>query len=198
MKSKLGIIAFMLFVFVWPSISFAKMETWDIDKAHSNIYFDIRHTFATVRGLFNDFSGTILLDTENNDNSQVAFEVDVKSINTNIPKRDTHLLSDDFFAADTYPMMTFKSTRVRHVSDNQYILNGNLTIKGVTKEIAVPFTYLGMRENPLMKETIVAGFEAEFTINRLDYHVGDGKFYEMGVIGKDVRILITIEAIKNK
>ena len=144
------------------------------------------------------FPAPWLLDPENPDNSQVKFEVKVASISTNITKRDDHLLTDEFFAAGKYPLMTFKSTNVNHAGGNKYILNGNLTIKGVTKEVDVPFTYLGMRENPLMKGKMVAGFEADFTINRLDYNVGDEKFYQMGVIGKDVHIVISLEVLRDK
>lgn len=198
MKGKMTIIAMIICAFVWPNLTLAKMEIWDMDKAHSSIYFDVKHTYATVRGLFDDFSGTITLDTENNDKSQVEFEVKVDSINTNITQRDNHLRSDDFFAAGKHPVMTFKSTNVKQIEGNQYILTGNLTIKGITKEVDVPFSYLGMRENPLMKGKMVAGFEADFTINRLDYNVGDGKYYKMGVIGKDVRIVISLEVLRDK
>jgi polyisoprenoid-binding protein YceI len=94
--------------------------------------------------------------------------------------------------------MTFKSTQVKLKDGNKYILKGNLTIRGITKAVVVPFTYFGNRENPLKKGSMVAGFEADFTINRLDYNVGNGKFYKMGVIGKDVRIVISLEVLKNK
>jgi len=198
MSKKLFLSAIIMWSFIWPGLSFAKTETWEIDKAHASIYFDVKHIYSTVRGLFNEFSGSIVLDTENNEKSQVDFEVKVDSINTNITKRDDHLRSNDFFAAGKYPLMTFKSTKVKHVKDNQYILSGNLIIKGISKEVEVPFTYLGMRENPLKKGSMVAGFDAEFTINPLDYGVGDGKFYEMGVIGKDVHILISLEVSRDK
>jgi polyisoprenoid-binding protein YceI len=75
-------------------------------------------------------------------------------------------------------------------------LEGNLTIKGKTNKVAVPFTYFGTRENPLKKGQMVAGFETRFTIDRLEYQVGPGKFFEMGVIGRNVDILITLEVLK--
>jgi polyisoprenoid-binding protein YceI len=80
---------------------------------------------------------------------------------------------------------------------NQYILEGNLTIKGKTRKISIPFTYFGLRENPLKKGQKVAGFETRFSIKRLDYGVGSGKFLEMGVVGNEVDILITLEVLKN-
>ena len=199
MKFKtLFMVMILLCAFVQPSLIYAETETWELDKAHSSIYFDVRHTYATVRGQFNEFTGSIILDTEDNEKSQVEFEVKVDSINTNITQRDNHLRSDDFFASGKFPVMTFKSAHVEKIKENQYVLSGALTIKGITKEIKVPFTYLGMRENPLKQGTMVAGFEADFTINRLDYNVGDGKFYEMGVIDKDVRIFIALEVLKDK
>ncbi len=157
----------------------------------------MKHTYATVRGLFDDFSGTLILDPDNPKAGSVEFAIKTDSINTHITKRDNHLRSDDFFAVKKFPLMTFKSTGVKLVKVNQYIIEGNLTIKDITKKINVLFTYYGMQENPLKKGQMVAGFEADFTINRLDYNVGTGKFAAMGVVGKDVRIVVTIEALND-
>jgi polyisoprenoid-binding protein YceI len=93
--------------------------------------------------------------------------------------------------------MTFQSTGVKQKEGNQYILEGNLSIKGKTNKVAVPLTYLGSRENPLKKGQMVAGFETRFSIDRLDYGVGSGKFFEMGVVGKKVDILIALEILKD-
>ena len=94
--------------------------------------------------------------------------------------------------------MTFKSTRVSHANGNKYILEGKMTIKDVTKDIVLEFTYWGQKENPFKKNQIVAGFDTRFKINRLDYHVGDGNFFKMGVVGKEVDILITLEVLRDK
>lgn len=171
---------------------------WDIDKAHSNFYFDIAHTFATVRGQFRDFSGAVHFDPNHIEGGSVTFNIDVASIDTNIDKRDEHLRTDDFFSAEKFPRMTFTSTGVKHVKGNQYRITGNLTIKDVTRTITAPFTFLGIRDNPFKKGQKVAGFEAEFTINRLDYNVGSGKFAQMGVVGKDVHILVALEVLEGK
>jgi polyisoprenoid-binding protein YceI len=177
----------------------ADSGSWEIDRAHSSIYFSVKHTFATVRGQFEDFSGTVRFDPENRDAGGAEFEVEVASINTYIPKRDQHLRSPDFFDADKFPVMSFASTGVRSLEEeNRYILDGVLTIKGVSRETAIPFTYLGMRENPLEKGQMVAGFEAEFRINRLDYNVGSGRFAEMGVVGEAVDVLVTLELLQEK
>jgi len=176
----------------------AQASGWQIDKAHSNIYFDIRHTFATVRGQFDDFTTTIDFDPQNIKDGRVEFKVDVTSINTNIVKRDAHLRTADFFDAEKFAFMTFKSSQIRHVNDDAYILEGELTIKDVSKQVEIPFAYLGMRENPMEQNQMVAGFEADFHINRLDYKVGSGKFADMGVVGKTVDITVTIEMLKDK
>ena len=121
----------------------------------------------------------------------ISLEVRTKSVNTGIPNRDNHLRADEFFGVKEYPTMTFESTGVKRKEGNQYLVEGNLTVKGKTEKMAVPFTYFGSRENPLKKGQQVAGFEARFSINRLDYNVGTGKFLEMGVIGNEVDIIVT-------
>ena len=198
MKKMVSIFVMIFTMLLITSFALAKVEKWDIDKAHSNVYFDVRHTYATVRGQFNDYSGTLKFDPDNLETSQVAFEVNTKSINTGIPNRDNHLRSEEFFAVKKFPAIRFESTGVKQKSGNQYTLEGNLTIKGKTKEVAVPLTYFGTRENPLKKGQLVAGFEARFSIDRLDYQVGPGTYVEMGVIGNKVDILISLEVLKKK
>ena len=198
MKKAVLILTIIFSGFLMADVVLAAPEKWDIDKAHSNIYFDVRHTYSTVRGQFQDFSGTLKFDSENLKVSSVSFEVKTKSINTGVAQRDNHLRSDEFFAVKQYPAMTFQSNGVKKKEGNQYTLEGNLTIKGKTQKIAIPFTYYGTRENPLKKGQRVAGFETRFTINRLDYEVGPGKFFEMGVIGKQVEVLISLEVLNNK
>ena len=188
----------ILSMFLFSRVALAEAEKWEFDKAHSNIYFEVRHTYATVRGQFDDFSGTLRFDPDRMEVSSITFEVNTKSVNTGIPSRDNHLRSEEFFAVDKYPSMTFQSTGVKQKEGNQYTIEGNLTIKGKTNKVALPFTYFGSRENPLKKGQLVAGFEARFSINRLDYQVGPGKYFEMGVIGNKVDLLITLEVVKPK
>jgi polyisoprenoid-binding protein YceI len=176
----------------------AELEKWEIDKAHSSIYFDVRHTYATVRGLFEDYSGSVQFDADNMEMGKISLEVRTKSVNTGIPNRDNHLRADEFFGVKEYPTMTFESTGVKQQEGNRYMVEGNLTIKGKTEKLAVPFTYFGSRENPLKKGQLVAGFEAPFSIKRLDYGVGPGKYVEMGTIGNQVNILVTLEVVRPK
>jgi polyisoprenoid-binding protein YceI len=140
----------------------------------------------------------VFFDPDNLEKSKFDFVVKVDSINTNNGKRDTHLRSDDFFAVSKYPVMTFKSSRVSHIIGNKYALEGQMTIKDVTKSMALEFIYWGQKGNPFKKNEMVAGFDTRFNIDRLDFHVGDGKFYKMGVVGKDVDVLITLEAVRMK
>jgi len=198
MKRIIRLFIVLFYILIWTAPALGAAEEWKIEPVHSNVYFDIRHTYATVRGMFNDFSGKLILDPDDPNASNIEFTVQVDSINTHINNRDNHLRSDEFFDAAKFPVMTFKSTGVKEVKGNQYIIEGDLTIKDVTKKITVPFIYYGMKENPLKKGQMVAGFESRFTINRLDYHVGTGKFADMGVVGKDVNIVVTVEALHEK
>ena len=171
---------------------------WKVDSIHSGILFEIKHIYSTVRGHFSDFNGDVFFDPGNLEKSKFDFVVKVDSINTNNEKRDTHLRSNDFFAANKYPVMTFKSFRVSHAGGNKYVLEGKMTIKDVTKDMVMEFIYWGQKENPLTKNEMVAGFDTRFKIDRLDFHVGDGKFFNMGAVGKDVDVLITLEVVRKK
>ena len=171
---------------------------WKVDQVHTGILFEIKHVYSTVRGHFSDFTGDVFFNPNNLEKSKFDFIVKVDSINTNNEKRDNHLRSDDFFATRKYPVMTFKSSSVSHKGGNKYILEGKITVKDVTKDMVLEFIYLGQKENPFNKKEMVAGFDSRFEINRLDYHVGVGKFYEMGVVGKEVDILITLEIVRDK
>ncbi|MBM9535800.1 YceI family protein [Desulfobulbus alkaliphilus] len=197
MKWKAALFTLALAVLLGAPLDQARAGQWEIDQDHTGIYFDVRHTFVTVRGLFDDFSGTILFDPENLAAARFDFTVNVASINTNITRRDDHLRSADFFEARTYPRMTFTTKSVHHVQGDEYALEGDLAIKDVTKRITVPLRYFGMQENPLKRGQTVAGFEIDFMLDRLEYNVGSGRFYEMGVIGREVRVLIALEVLKD-
>lgn len=169
---------------------------WQFDKGHCNIYFDATHVYSIVRGRFEDYGGTFRFDPERPEASRFDITLKVKSIDTDHARRDKHLRSDDFFAAGEYPDIRFESTRVQRVQGNQFEAEGNLTIKDVTRQIRFPFTYLGTRPNPFNSKELVAGFESRFPLDRLAYRVGSGKYAEMGVVGKDVGILISLEMVR--
>ena len=177
---------------------YAAAPQWKIDPVHSSINFSIKHIVADTTGFFEDFDGTTFFDPNDLGNSSFNFTVQVKSVNTNNRKRDGHLRSADFFGVNKYPEMKFQSTRILYKQGNQYVVEGNMTVKDVTKSVAIPFTFFGVRDNPFNPKVAVAGFEARFTIDRLAYNVGNGKFLEMGVVGKDVDVVISTEMTREK
>jgi len=193
---KKTVLFLLLFVVMAPFQAAA--QQWRLDTAHTNFFFDVKHTYATVRGQFMEYAGDVYFDPENPEKSRFDFAIKVNSVDTKIGKRDTHLRSPDFFDAAKYPLMTFKSSRVIRGGDNTYIVEGILTIKDVSRRLALEFIYQGQKENPLKPGEIVAGLDTRLTIDRLEYHVGDGKFYKMGVVDKDVDILFTLELLRDK
>ena len=177
---------------------FAEVRSWEIDKEHTNFYFSVDHIYAKVHGRFADFKGLLLFDPDHLKDSKIAFEIKVKSVDTGISKRDKHLLSEDFFDVSKYPTMTFTSNSITKAGENIYNVNGKLTIKGVSSDLIIPFTYGGAKDHPLSPGMEVAGFNGRLTLDRLAYKVGDGKYYLMGAVGKDVDILVTIEVLRKK
>ena len=173
----------------------AGLRTFTIDKAHSEATFQVRHLITKVRGRFRDFEGTIQFDEANPEQSSVSFTIQTSSIDTSEPDRDKHLRSADFFSVDEYPTITFASTRVLRVSNKQFEVVGRFTIRGVTKEITVPVSYLGGAKDPWGKER--AGFEAELTMNRKDFGLNWNAPLEAGgfLVGDEVKINLSIQAV---
>ena len=198
MKTIFKLSVVFLFVLIFSSPAHATAPKWDLDPAHSGIYFSINHIYSTTRGYFEDFTGMVMFSPDDLSGSRFDFEVKVKSINTGNSKRDGHLNSGDFFDSKKYPAMTFKSSAVEHVKDDQYLVKGKMTVKDVSKTVSVPFTFMGAKTHPFDNKSEVAGFEARMTIDRLAYHVGGGKFYDMGVVGQNVDVLITLEVTRKK
>lgn len=190
------IFVLLFFLLLSPLQAFA--QAWKLDTTHSNFFFEIQHTYATVRGQFNEFTGNIAFNPNEPGQSRFDFSIKVDSINTNVKKRDEHLLTADFFDAAKYPLITFKSTDVTHSDGDEYLVKGKLTIKDVTKNVTLLFIYHGQKENPLNPAEIVRGLDSRLVLDRLVYHVGDGKFYKMGAVGKEVNILVTLELLRDK
>ena len=173
-------------------------QDWKIDANHSGIWFGIKHIFATVQGNFSDYDANIVFDPDSLKQSRFDFTVKVKSINTENGKRDNHLRSDEFFDEAKFPVMRFTSSRIVHKEGSQYLVEGTLQIKDVRKEMTIPFVFHGTAPSPFNKDQTVAGFDTRFTINRLDFGVGNGKFKKMGVVDDTVQVMITVEAIGKK
>ena len=187
----------LLFLFVLMPVQILAQQ-WNLDPAHTNFYFEVKHTYAAVRGQFTKFSGDVYFDPANPGKSKFDFVIKVDSIDTKIGKRDTHLRSPDFFDAKKFPEMVFKSSKVTKAGDNTFLVEGKLTIKDVTKDITLPFIYQGQKDNPLKPGQLVAGFDAQYLLDRLPFNVGDGKFYKMGVVDRNVVIRIVLELLRDK
>lgn len=197
MKTIQTIIIALLLTITASSVT-AAARSWDLDTAHSNIYFGVTHIFSKVNGLFNEFSLDLDFDPENLEQSSFLFTIEVDSINTNIPKRDKHLVSADFFDGGKFPQMTFESKTISSGGDNLYNVAGTLTIKGVEYDVTLPLKLEGITEHPTKKGTDVAGFNGTLSIDRLAHGVGTGKFYELGVVDKMVDIFVSIEVLSER
>jgi polyisoprenoid-binding protein YceI len=171
------------------------VQTFAIDKTHSDLLFQVRHLVTRVRGRFTDFSGTVSFDPERPEDSSVALTINAASIDTGTPDRDTHLRSADFFDVEQYPTLTFVSRHITRVGDERFDVLGTLTIHGVAREVTLPVTYLGTAKDPWGAERI--GVEAETTINRKDFGLGWNAVLEAGgfVVGDDVKITLSVQAI---
>ena len=191
----IGVLA--AFIIFSQSLAIAASE-WQFDQAHSSFRFAIKHIYSTVHGSFDDYSGIVHFDPYNLAASKMHFEIAVKSIQTQINKRDKHLLSPDFFDAGQYPRIVFDSTEITHSGGNQYVATGKLTMKDVTQDIVLPFLYYGIKNHPAIPGTEVMGLDAAMSLNRLDYHVGDGKFYNMGIVDDTVVITVSLEMLRKK
>jgi polyisoprenoid-binding protein YceI len=170
-------------------------RTYKVDKAHSEVVFQIRHLVTKVRGRFDDFEGTIQLNEEKPEVSAVEFTIKAASIDTNEKDRDTHLRSADFFDVEKFPNLTFRSKGIFRKGPESYEVIGDLTIHGVTKEIVLPVTHLGKAKDPWGLERV--GFEAEITLNRKDFGLLWNAPLEFGgfLVGDDVKASLSIQGI---
>lgn len=189
---KKGILAVMLLV---VASAFTVVNTaWKNDKAHSQLVFTVVHLgVSDVSGTFHDFD--VKIQSNKADFSDAVFEMKAKvnSINTRVEARDNHLKSADFFDAEKYSEMTFKSTAIKKRKENKYKLTGDLTIHGVTKSVTMDLEYRGSVVNPMSNQETI-GFQVSGEIKRSDFNVG-GTFPEL-VISDVVRIKFDGEFLK--
>ena len=171
--------------------------TYTIDPAHSRIGFVARHAMVTkVRGNFNEFEGSLRLDTADPGQSSAEISIDVASVDTRQQQRDDHLRNNDFFDAPTYPKITFKSTKVEQVDSENFKVTGDLTIKETTKPVTVDFELTGAAKDPFGNERV--GFEGKAVINRTDWGVNWNAALETGgiLVSEKVTLELEVSAVK--
>lgn len=169
---------------------------WQIDRAHSGIEFVVRHLMVSkVRGRFADFAGTIHV-AEAPEQSSVEVTIQAASIDTREPDRDAHLRSPDFFDAERFPVLTFRSTSLEPAGGERFRLHGDLTIRDVTRPVVLDAEFEGVGADPW--GGVRAGFSATTEIDREDYGLTWNAALETGgvVVGKKVRIEIEVEAVR--
>jgi polyisoprenoid-binding protein YceI len=173
-------------------------ESFIVDKSHSEVGFQIRHMMSKVRGRFNEYEGRIVADRAKPENSSVELTIQAASIDTANANRDKDLRSANFFDTETYPTITFKSSRMTPKGKDAYDVTGTLTMRGVSKEITVPVTVLGIMKNQRGIET--AGFETAVTLNRKDFGITWNRAMDTGgvLLGEDVSISINLQARKEE
>jgi polyisoprenoid-binding protein YceI len=191
---------FKLFLFL-TLIGFtaSAQNIWHIDKAHSKVRFTIAHmVISEVEGDFTSFTGSITNNKADFSDAQFTFSIDVNSVNTDNAKRDGHLKSPDFFDADKYPEITFKSTSISKKDDNHYTLKGNLSMHGVTKPINLDVQYTGTIKDPWGGTR--AAFKIKGLIKRSDYGLKYNSVMDNGgvVIGDEVHLSVKLETVKAK
>ena len=172
-------------------------QRWNIDPSHSSVNFTVRHmVISKVRGAFGRFEGALDFDPENPAASKAQVRIETASIDTREAKRDEHLRSGDFFAAEKYPALTFQSTKVEKTDGDQYRVSGNLTIRDTTRPVVLEAEFLGGGKDPWGNERI--GFSAHTSINRKEFGLTWNQALETGglLVGEKIEIAIDVEAVR--
>jgi polyisoprenoid-binding protein YceI len=170
--------------------------TWKLDPSHTTIEFSVKHMmFTTVKGHFAKVQGTIVLDEADITRSSVEVDIDAASIDTREERRDAHLRSEDFFHVEQHPALTFKSTRVERIADDQLKVTGDLTIRGTTRPVVLNAEITGRGRTPF--GTTVAGFSATTTLNRKDFNLNWNVALEAGgwLVGDTIKVAIEAQAV---
>jgi polyisoprenoid-binding protein YceI len=173
------------------------LTAWTVDATHTDAGFAVKHLMiSTVRGRFAAVSGTVEFDPSDLSTGQARITIDAASIDTREAKRDEHLKSADFFDVANFPAITFASRRVQNVKGNQFTLVGDLTIKDVTREVALAVESNGLQADPWGGQR--AGFSAKLVINRKDFGLTWNVALETGglLVGEDVKITLEVELVK--
>lgn len=186
-------ISLALILALLPMASFAAKENYTVDSLHTFPNFLISHLgFSTMHGRFGTTSGKITMDMEKKTGS-VDVTIDAASVNTGFQKRDDHLRSPDFLNAAEFPQITYKSTKVIINADNSASVEGNLTMKGVTKPVTLKVDRIFCGNNPMKKEEYRCGFNAAGDIKRSDFDVT----FALPAVGDDMHLMLEVEATRN-
>jgi polyisoprenoid-binding protein YceI len=172
------------------------MTTWNIDPSHSGVHFTVRHMVVSkVRGSFDRWQGAIDFDPQNPAASKVTVRIDAASIDTREEKRDAHLRSADFFDVEHHPALTFESKKVEKLDGNEYRVTGDLTLRGVTREVVLDAEYLGTGKDPRGNQRL--GFSAQTSINRKDFGLSWNQVLEAGgvLVGEKIEIALDVQAV---
>ena len=189
----------LIVVLALASTALFGQTKWNFDKSHSVIGFNVTHMLISeTEGNFQDYEGSIVSSNDDFQNAVITFEAKSTSIFTDNEKRDNHLRGDDFFNAEKFPTLSFKSKSFTKVSGKNYSLVGNLTIKGITKEVSLDVKYNGTVKDPWGNTR--AGFKISGGIDRFDFGLTWNKALEAGglVVSKEVEMDIQIELVKEK
>jgi polyisoprenoid-binding protein YceI len=173
--------------------------TWLIDPSHSRVGFSAKHAMvATVRGQFTDFSGSLTLDGSNPSASAADVAIATASINTNSEDRDNHVRSADFLDVESHPEMTFRSTGVKHEGGDDFVMTGDLTIRGTTRPVELEVELEGLATDPFGNERI--GFSGETVISRKDFGLTWNVALEAGgvLVSDKVKITLDVSAVKQQ
>lgn len=187
----------MLFMFIMVAmINHAQVLTWTNDPAHSRLGFTVKHlTISEIDGRFADFTINVTTSKVDYSDAQIELTAKISSINTDIEARDKHLLSADFFDAEKYPNLTFRSTHLKKTGKNKAKLTGDLTMHGITKPVTLDVVYNGNVINPMNnKDTF--GFKITGVLKRSDFGLGSN-FPEI-VISENIQIIANAEFSPNK
>ena len=178
------------------------METtktlWKIDPTHSEIQFKVKHlVISTVTGSFKNYDATVETDGESLEGAEIYFEAETGSIDTGVEQRNQHLKSDDFFNAEKFPKLTFKSTSFEKTGDDEYKLTGDLTIRDVTRSITLDVEHGGTLQDPYGQTK--AGFEVTGKINRKEFGLKWNAVTEAGaiVVSDDVKLIMNVQFIQS-
>ena len=172
-------------------------QTWTLDPTHSELQFKIKHLMiSTVTGQFSRFNATVETEADDFSNAKVQFETEVDSISTNNEQRDAHLKNGDFFDAAKYPSILFESEKMKKIETDEYKIEGNLTMHGVTKKIVLHAEFGGITKDPWGNTR--TGFSVTGKISRSEFGMSFGAVTETGglLLGDEVKITANVQFVK--